>query len=130
MTDQVVNTTILDGPTRVIVSCTSESDGTGESDAVKVDLSALSSYPDGRAPTALIVDEIDYQVSGYNYVVLEYDRGTDSEIAVLSGQGSFAFPGGKKDTGTGGTGDIVLTTDGHADGAGYTITIAARKKYA
>lgn len=129
MVDTVTNTTLLDGPTRVIVRCMSESDGTGESDAIKIALSALETNPIYGTPNRLSVESIEYDVTGYNYVLLEFDRGTDVSVCVLKGAGYFEFPGGIEDTGSGGTGDLVLTTDGNADGNGYTLVINAKKKY-
>ncbi len=129
MADLVTNTVLNDGHRNVVVLCVSESDGTGESNAIKIDLSTLSAGRDGKLPTRLTVDWIQYDVTGYNYVLLEYDHATDAPIALLKGSGTFVFPGGKADILTTSTGDVILTTDGNADGNGYTITIGARKKY-
>src|SRR5262245_20540249 len=106
------------------------SDGTGESDVIKVDISTLTD-PNGNVCTYTAVDRIEYAVNGFNYVLLEWDHTTDDEIAVLSGQGTIdhSMLGGNVDPRTaGGTGDIVLTSNGAAAGATYDITIYLRCK--
>ena len=70
-------------------------------------------------------------MSGFNYVTLAWDHTTDDEIAVLSGQSviDWSSIGGNVDPqSTGGTGDILLTTDGGADGSSYDITLYMRPK--
>ncbi len=131
MADTVSNRVILDGPSKVIVVCTGSSDGTGEVDAVKIDLSTLEAYPDGRLPTRLSIQYIEYDVKGYNFVALEFDRTTDVPIAKLSGSGVLVFEGGLANLAsqTGDTGDVVLTTNGNVAGNSYTLVICAKKKY-
>ena len=85
-----------------------------------------------RSASSQVVEWIDYDVQGFTYVRLDWDATTDDEIAVLGqGQGSFDWTadGGLVDpASTGATGDIVLTTNGAASGATYTITIGLRLK--
>ncbi len=130
MADTVNVQTVHDGGYRQSVHLTNESDGTGESAVAKVDISTKTNGA-GDVATYSTIDFIEYSVSGFNYVVLEWDHDTNDEIAVLSGQGVIDWyaAGGKTDPqSTGGTGDIVLTTDGGADGAMYDITIHFRPK--
>jgi hypothetical protein len=130
MADTVSSVTIIDGRRNVIVKCLGSSDGTGESDAIKIDLSALSTNTTRRGdPTAVMVQWIEYDVQGYNSITLKYDRGTDVVIAHLKGAGVFEVPSGAEDTGTGGTGDVTLTTNGAVSGASYSLVIGAIKKY-
>ena len=129
MADTLSTKTLIDGDRNVVISFGSQSDGTGESDAVKVDLSALNANSDGRSAVKLTTDIVSYTVSGYNFVTLEYDRGTDQMIAELKGSGVLFFPGGKVDAGSAGTGDVVLTTNGAISGASYHIVWHGRKKY-
>lgn len=130
MVDTVNTQVVFNGNRRYTVHLTNESDGTGESAVTKVDISTLT---DGAGVTAsyFTVDLIEYSVWGFNYVTLEWDATANDEIAVLFGQGVIdwvAF-GGKTDPQSAGTtGDMVLTTDGAADGAGYDITVHIRPK--
>lgn len=107
---------------------TNLSDGTGESNVVKVDKSSFVG-PNALEPTHLRVDRIDYDVSSMR-VLLTWDHTTDETIAVLQGRGvlDWSKVGGLTDVETGGTGDILLTTANQASGDGYDITIHMVKK--
>lgn len=129
MADTVSVKAVFDGLRRHVVHLTNESDGTGESAVIKVNLSELVSH--GGAAAYSTVDQIEYDVQGFNYVVLEWDHPTNEKIAVLSGSGfiNWREDGGKTDPqDSRDTGDIVLTTDGDIDGASYNITIWVRPK--
>ena len=130
MADTVNTTVVRNDHGRYVVHLTNESDGTGESAVTKVDVSTLTST-NGTTPTYTTVQRIEYSVFGMNYVTLEWDATANDEIAVLMGQGVIDFmpEGGITDPkSTGTTGDIVLTTDGHADGGGYDISIWLKLK--
>lgn len=136
MADTVNTQVVFTGNRRYVVRLTNESDGTGESAVTKVDISTLTA-PSGKAgapgtaATYTAIDKIEYQVNGFNYVKLAWDHTTDDEIAILSGNGCIdakAFGGIVDPKSTGGTGDILLTTDGAIDGASYDITIWLRPK--
>lgn len=130
MTDAVTVELIGDLTRYKIYHLTNQSDGTGESAVAKVDISTLTN-PRGATATYSTVDRIEYSVWGFNYVTLEWDHTANDEIAVLFGQSVIDWTriGGKVDPrSTGGTGDIVLTTDGGADGSGYDITLFMRPK--
>lgn len=130
MADTVNTQVVFNGNRRYTAHFTNESDGTGESAVTKVDISTLTDGA-GEIATSSTIDLIEYSVSGFNYVTLEWEHTTNDEIAVLSGQSAAdwnAF-GGKTDPGSaGGTGDLVFTTDGGADGSMYDITIHMRPK--
>lgn len=131
MADTVTSEYIYNGQRRKIVHLTSISDGTGESGVAKVDLSAIT-FNNGVTPTYSVVDMIDYNIQGMSSVRLYWDHTTDDEIAVLpAGTGTIDWNalGGKKDPQTsGGTGDIILTTNGAASGGTYDITLYVRPK--
>lgn len=128
MVDTVSTTTVFNGSRKLVVHLTSLSDGTGETDAVKVDKSTFTG-PNGLEPTDFVIERIEYDISSMR-VLLEYDRTTDLAIAVLQGSGilDWTKSGGLLREGTGETGDIILTTAGHASGDGYDITLYLRKK--
>jgi len=119
------------GSRKYAVHLTNESDGTGEAAVIKVNVSTLTG-PDGTAPTYTTVEEVRYNVAGFNYVTLEWDATANDEIAVM-GAGSdyldFTGFGGLTDPkSTGTTGDIVLTTDGGAEASSYDINLVVRVK--
>lgn len=130
MADVVDQKTIFSGRKYHIVHRNNQSDGTGESGVTVVDISTLTN-PANQACDYSVVDRIEYSVWGFNYIVLRWDHTTDDEIAILSGSGciDWTLMGGKVDPKTsGGTGDILLTTDGGADGSGYDLTLFIRQK--
>lgn len=128
MADTVTTTTVFNGISKLVVHLTSLSDGTGESNVVKVDKSTFTG-PDGTEPTDFVFERIEYDVSSMR-VLLSLDRTTDQTIAVLQGQGvmDWTSAGGLLKESTGDTGDILLTTANHAAGDGYDITLYLRKK--
>jgi|TARA_Y100000310_G_scaffold182271_1_gene182356 hypothetical protein len=125
------------------VHLTNQCDGTGESDVQKVDVSGLKDK-DNVAATHLVIDYIEWTISGFNYVVLNFDADTDDLATVLpagagvcdwrnlpAGRDAPDWPniGGKIDPqSTGSVGDLLLSTDGAINGAAYNITIYARPK--
>lgn len=131
MADAVTSEYVFNGQKRKLLHLTNISDGTGESDVVKIDVSALT-FESGLTPTYVTVDRIEYNIQGFTSVLLEFDATTDDELAVLpSGMGAIDFfaYGGKTDPKTTGTtGDVLLTTAGAASGATYDIRIEFRPK--
>jgi hypothetical protein len=111
--------------------CSSVSDGTGETDAVKVNLSELVG-PRGLPALRTVVKKIWYEIFGMS-VALEWKRNPDMPITTLnpstaetSGEIDFTVGGklrGLVDPGEEGTGDIILTTSGHASGDSYNLII-------
>lgn len=120
MADAVTSQTIVDGPRNVVMKFTNLSDGTGESAALKVDVSALNG-----APSRVTIRKIHYSVNGMVATLL-WDADTDVRIVDLAGDGCFdfgCFGGLPNNAGTGVTGDIRLTTTGHTSGDSYTIVL-------
>lgn len=132
MADAVTSEYLFSGRKRKILHLTNISDGTGESAVVKADISTLTINGNGTVPTGSAVDMIDYNIQGISSVRLFWDHTTDDEIAILpAGNGTIDWNaiGGKSDPRTtGGTGDIVLTTNGAVSGGTYDITIYFRPK--
>lgn len=130
MADTVDTKVIRNDHGRYVVRLVNQSDGTGESGVVKVDVSALTSTK-GTTAIYTTINRIEYSVFGMNHVTLAWDATTDDEIAVLSGQGVLDFfpEGGMTDPkSTGYTGDIKLTTDGATASGGYDITLWLKLK--
>src|SRR5882757_7796400 len=115
MADTVTSKYVYDGQRRKILHITNISDGTGESAAIKADISTLT-FNKGVVPTYTAVDMIDYNIQGFTSVRLYWDHNTDDTIAILpslAGTIHFEAFGGKVDPqSSGGTGDIILTTVG------------------
>lgn len=129
MADTVDTIVVFSGTRRRVVRLLNLSDGTGETGVIKVDKSALIG-PNGKEPTKLVIEKIEYAVDGMS-VRLYWDHTTDDEIAVLTGAGFFDWTdsGGLVDPGSAGdTGDILLTTVGHTAGDSYNITLWLRLK--
>jgi hypothetical protein len=126
MTDTVTTEYVYNGRRRKVLHLTNISDGTGESAVAKADISALT-FGNGEVPSYTTVMMVDYNIQGMASVRLHWDHTTDDEIAVLpAGQGTIDWNaiGGKTDPRTtGGTGDILLTTNGQASGGTYDITL-------
>ena len=113
MADTVTVTTIRDTGSELIVHLTASSDGTGETDAIKVDKSAFT--VGGAEPTTLRVMAVRWASQGYSSLHLEWDRGTDVTIMRLSGNGFEDFrPDGKNDSGSGGAGEAACGAGGGA----------------
>ncbi len=123
MADIVSADIIYSGERYVNVHLTNQSDGTGESGVTKIDISTLSIG--GKSPSSLTLVESCWSVSGFNYVVVNWVHTSGNSIALVCnnhGRQDFSESGGKHDPDTSaGTGDIVVTTDGAADGDCYDI---------
>ena len=134
MADAVTSTTILDGDRKAVIQLTNTSDGTGESAVTKVDVSALSTRTsDGATCTGCKIEKIAYTTFGMS-VKLLWDATTDTIALDLNSGYSDSFDfsefGGLQNTsGSGKTGDIQLTTTGHASGDSYVIVLTILKEY-
>lgn len=126
MADTVATQIIENGARNLVMKFTNLSDGTGESNVVKVDVSALD-----VSTTSLKIRRVIYNVTGGG-VLIEWDATTDQQIAYLSGYGKIDLrdtQGIFNPNAAGNTGDILFTTSGFvAAGAsnpasGYTIVL-------
>jgi len=130
MTDAVSTKVLFTGNNIYSIRITGVSDGTGESDVVKIDKSSLIG-PKGVEPARIKVMDISWDISGWEGINLEWDGSTDAVAFVLSTNGyeDFAKVGGLVADNSDGTGDLLLTTVGTgASGDTYTITLNCRLK--
>ena len=130
MADSVDIKYLFNGNRKAVVKITNDSDGTGESGVVKVDISTLVG-PNGLAPTRTSIEKIEGNVQGFTAVKLYWDHTTDDELAFLGPGFIYEEWGdiGHADPGSaGGTGDIILTTVGAVANATYDLTITFRLK--
>lgn len=129
MADTVSTVTLLNSPQRLVVKFLNLSDGTGESNVVKVDKSTYTG-PNGLEPSYFDIEYISYDIGGMS-VALVADHDTDVVLTRLSGYGSgcqdFRSVGNMSTAGTGGSGDLLLTTNGHTSGDTYDIVVSMMK---
>ena len=131
MADTVTNQSkpSLSDPNRYVAHLTGISDGTGESNVVKVDRSTL--LLNGVAPTKINIASCRWNTQGFSYIKLSWDHTADDTAMVLTGNGydnqvefgSLRDPNTSADTVTAAIGDLLLTSVGAAAGASYDITI-------
>ena len=117
---------------RIIKRFTGVSDGTGESDVVKVDISELRTTL-GKPAVRTVIEKIVYSQTGFTDIRLTWDRNPAATICVIPGHSGvmdFKSAGGLVDPGEEGdeTGDILLTSTGADSGDAYDITITLRLK--
>ncbi len=135
MADAVTSTTLLDSDRLAIIQLTNTSDGTGEAAVTKVDVSALQPNNYGKACNSVRLAKIVYSTFGMSAKLL-WDATTDTicwdlnenytdseDFTEFGGIVNTAAAGGK-------TGDIKLTTTGHASGDSYVIVLTLFKNYA
>lgn len=130
MADVVDSLVLFSGKNRYSVRLTNISDGTGESAVAKIDKSTLTG-PDGTEPGKIVIEQLSWAIQGFASVRLHWDHTTDDEIAVLAGVGynDYRPVGGMVDPASaGGTGDVVLTTNGGGSGSTYDILLVVRLK--
>lgn len=122
------------GNKRVIVQMSCLSDGTGESNVVKIDMSDLKTHS-GKVPGRTAVEWIEFDVVGIT-CLLEWDRSPHAEIIRIDANGvsisnrrDWMQFGGKVDPGGDDrTGDILMTTTNASSGDSYDITLCLRLK--
>jgi hypothetical protein len=134
MADAVTTTSVVDGPRTAVIYCTNTSDGTGESAVTKVDVSALSTSPEGDACTGVRLQRIVFSNVGMGVKVLwnattnviaaelPADYSDTLDYSDISGLPNVAASGGK-------TGDIKFTTVGHTSGDTYSVVLHCLKEY-
>lgn len=109
----------------VRMSCVSN--GNNEVNVAKIDRSALQNTL-GQVPDTLPIESIQWTIQGYQSVRLLWDRDPKLVADIMSNTGlrDYAGIGFLPDTGSGGTGDILLTTTGAESGATYDIVLVVR----
>ena len=135
MADAVTSTTIVDDDRKAVIQLTNTSDGTGESAVTKIDVSALAARKgDGATCTGCKLAKITYSTFGMS-VKLLWNASTNTICWDLNSDYSdvidFSEFGGLQNTAaaSGKTGDIKLTTTGHASGDSYVIVLTVVKEF-
>lgn len=123
------------GNHRVVVQLRGLSDGTGETDVIKVVMTDLKT-PNRLVPNSSAVEKIEWQILGMT-VALEWDRAPHSEIVRLNAHAGESYGcfdwmrfGGRVDYPgiDDRTGDILLTSTNFDAGDSYDITVHLRLK--
>ena len=132
MADAVATQILVDDTRRAVFKFTNISDGTGETAAVKIDVSALSSYQ-GAPCTGVSIQTVDAITVGMGLTML-WDATTDVVILTMGESDFLAFDfshfgGLTNNAGAGKTGDVVFTTVGATAGDKYTVVIEVLKYY-
>lgn len=121
MADSVTVKTIASGKDKSIYLITNLSDGTGESGVTKIDISALPG-----APSRVKISRLEWCVEGMG-VQIYFDRSSADRAFLCVGQGALTIEG-IQDGGTGGTGDIKVTTFKNSANASYSIMIEVKSE--
>lgn len=141
MVDTVTSKTLISGKNRLVRKFTNISDGTGETNVVKVDRSTLTGPSRSSVdvpPAAIRIEWVQYSIQGFEGVKITWDdtlSGPADEMAfILSGDGYQQFNdiGGLNPTLdasdlTSAVGDILFSTQGTAAANDtYDITVSMR----
>ena len=133
MADAVATQTIQDGERNAVLRFTNVSDGTGESNVVKVDVSALAKNSAGQSCTEVHIQRIYWATVGMS-VKLDFDASTNVLAIGLpadsTGEEYYdSFSAIPNNAGSGKTGDILISTTGHSSGDTYMIILELLKRY-
>ena len=132
MADTVATQILFQGDKQVIMKFTDASDGTGETNVVKVNVSTLTSYQ-GKPCTAVQIDRI-YALTHGMEVRLLWEATANVTILTVP-QNTMQtmtfddFGGLDNNAGTGKTGNILFSTLDASAGDAYTIILVMRKLY-
>lgn len=132
MADAVTSQVIFDGSKRAILKFTNVSDGTGETGAIKVDVSALTPY-NGTPCSGVSIERIEAVTIGMGVDIL-WDATTDVLCMTLGPDQFFTFDftrfgGITNNAGAGKNGDVLFTTVGATTGDKYTVVLELLKNY-
>ena len=133
MADAVATQTIQDGERNAVLRFTNMSDGTGESNVVKVDVSALAKNSAGQSCTEVHIQRIYWATVGMS-VKLDFDASTNVLAIGLPADSTGdeyydSFSAIPNNAGSGKTGDILISTTGHSSGDTYMIILELLKRY-
>ena len=134
MADAVTSQVILDGERLYIVKFTNISDGSGETGALKIDVSTLAPDAFSLACNGVKINKIWAQTYGMAVDIL-WDASTDLICETIPSDVLYKicydeFGGISNNAGTGKTGDVLFSTVGASNGDRYTIILECIKTYA
>lgn len=134
MADAVTSQTILDGERLFIAKFTNISDGTGETAALKIDVSTLAPNSFSLACNGVKINKIYGSTHGMQVRIL-FDATTDQFAWQLPQNANYlmdfsSFGGIPNNAGAGKTGDVLFTTTDFTAGDMYSIVLECTKTYA
>lgn len=133
MADIVTSQKLKDHASAWAYKFTNESDGTGETNVLKVDVSGLTAATSNAAlDQRLTINKIAWSIAGANSKVkLMWSGDSPNTIVYLTGSGTFDLTTNLTTPLTNNiantNGDIYLSTNGFVAGAGYTIILEGKK---
>jgi hypothetical protein len=133
MADTVTSQKLKDHATAWAYKFTNESDGTGESNVLKVDVSGLVAAANSALTNQRVsINKIAWSIAGANTKVkLMWSGDAPNTIVYLSGTGTMDLATNLTAPITNNIantiGDIYLSTFGHVAGAGYTVIVEGKK---
>lgn len=131
MPDTVTSQLIFDGENKAVMKFTNLSDGTGETDVLKVNASTLARNAANQLCTGLKLVRIHAAINGMS-VQLTWDAAVDVPAVILA-PGMYTFDHSDlalpNNAGAGRTGNILLSTIGAAIGRTYSIVLEMQKTY-
>lgn len=128
MADTVTSNVLQSNKADYVIRLTCISDGTGETNVVKIDRSTLTNIT-GAEPTRISIQSVRWAIQGFSYVKLSWDATTDDTALVISGNGydNFEAASGLRDPrSSGNVGDLLLTSVNAISGATYDITLVCQ----
>ena len=132
MADTVATQILFQGDKQVIMKFTDASDGTGETNVVKVNVSTLASYQ-GKPCVAVQIDKIYMMTQGMEVRMLWE---ATANVTILTVPQNVVqtfdfdtFGGLDNNAGTGKTGNILFSTLNASAGDSYSIILVMRKLY-
>lgn len=132
MADAVTSQVIFDGTRTAVMKFTNISDGTGETGALKVDVSALTGFQ-GQPCTSVNITKLDAATVGMGVDIL-WDAATDVVCLTLGADQFISFDfsnfsGLTNNAGAGKTGDILFSTVNASIGDRYTVVLELAKNF-
>lgn len=133
MANTKTSTTLFEGNNKIILQYSVEySDTADESDIAILDISGMTG-PDGvNVPDKLKIEEVAWMVPDAAKATLEWDYGTDKLAIHMQGtdEVSYVHSGPLYVSGSGGTGDILLSYESMGTDDTLTVLIKAKKSQA
>ena len=132
MADTVATQILFQGDKVLVMKFTNASDGTGETNVKKVDVTTLTPYQ-GKSCVAVQIDKI-YGLTHGLEVRLLWEATANGTIMtvpqnIMQTMDFNEFGGLDNNTTTGKTGNILFTTLDASSGDSYTIILVMRKLY-